>query len=175
MSDPQVLEALKLKISRERVGIELEKMLRGLLLLSEIPLVALAHTVSQETTQWRLWHSSIGWISITPSSRIPPALTCPTPDISNWTAVYSCLDILAKTKTPGSIYDQLVRGEEARYFAWVLAALYPCEQVADLPNPKAGKPGISMAYLAAGKASRPPISCVTLSSLLVGTARPLLS
>jgi tRNA nucleotidyltransferase/poly(A) polymerase len=31
MSDPAVKEALKLKISRERVGIELEKMLKGLL------------------------------------------------------------------------------------------------------------------------------------------------
>jgi tRNA nucleotidyltransferase (CCA-adding enzyme) len=30
MSDPAVMEALKLKISRERVGIELEKMLKGL-------------------------------------------------------------------------------------------------------------------------------------------------
>jgi tRNA nucleotidyltransferase (CCA-adding enzyme) len=35
MSDPSVLEALKLKISRERVGVELEKMLRG-----EIPFVS---------------------------------------------------------------------------------------------------------------------------------------
>jgi tRNA nucleotidyltransferase/poly(A) polymerase len=30
MSDPSVLEALKLKISRERVGVELEKMLKGM-------------------------------------------------------------------------------------------------------------------------------------------------
>jgi tRNA nucleotidyltransferase (CCA-adding enzyme) len=30
MSDPAVMEALKLKISRERVGVELEKMLKGL-------------------------------------------------------------------------------------------------------------------------------------------------
>jgi tRNA nucleotidyltransferase/poly(A) polymerase len=29
MSDPAVLEALKLKISRERVGVELKKMLKG--------------------------------------------------------------------------------------------------------------------------------------------------
>ena len=29
MSNPQVMEALKLKISRERIGVELEKMLKG--------------------------------------------------------------------------------------------------------------------------------------------------
>jgi tRNA nucleotidyltransferase (CCA-adding enzyme) len=29
MSDPAVMKALKLKISRERVGVELEKMLKG--------------------------------------------------------------------------------------------------------------------------------------------------
>jgi tRNA nucleotidyltransferase (CCA-adding enzyme) len=33
MSDPAVLEALKLKISRERVGVEVEKMLKGLSIL----------------------------------------------------------------------------------------------------------------------------------------------
>jgi len=31
MSDPRVLDALRLKISRERIGVELEKMLKGLL------------------------------------------------------------------------------------------------------------------------------------------------
>ena len=37
MSNPSVMEALKLKISRERVGVELEKMLKGISVIESIP------------------------------------------------------------------------------------------------------------------------------------------
>ena len=79
----------------------------------------------------------------------PTRTDVPQPDISNWAAVYQCLDMLARTKTPGSIYEELVRGDEGRYFAWTLAALTPWERVDDLPNPKPGKPSLAMSFLAA--------------------------
>ncbi|OAA68353.1 tRNA nucleotidyltransferase [Niveomyces insectorum RCEF 264] len=126
MAEARVLEALRRKISRERVGMEVEKMLKGKHphdALSLIDRIGLYHAIFTDPAQPD--HSQ-------------------KPDLTGWRAAYDCLDYLATTKTPGSIYDVLVRTEEARYFAWVLAAVVPWEQV---PEPDAG---------AASATKRPP-------------------
>jgi hypothetical protein len=69
----------------------------------------------------------------------------PKPDISYWSAVYEALNVLAVRKTPGSIYDVLVRSEEAAYYAWQLAAVVPYEQIPDEESKKPGKPPIPWA------------------------------
>ncbi|KAF3066444.1 CCA tRNA nucleotidyltransferase, mitochondrial [Daldinia childiae] len=114
MGDPQILDALRLKISRERIGIELQKMLKGnhpRRSLEYINDLGLYHTIFTD----------------------PSKPDIPSPDISNWKAVYECLDSLRQNKTPGSIYDVLVRSDEAAYYAWVLVAVCPWENV---ENPK---------------------------------------
>ena len=78
-------------------------------------------------------------------------------DISNWPAVYECLDMLEKTQTPGSIYAQLVRSAEARQYAWTLAALTPLEKLEDAPPPKPGKPSVPIAFLAAREGFKAPM------------------
>ncbi|KAI1383614.1 uncharacterized protein F4822DRAFT_82775 [Hypoxylon trugodes] len=123
MGDHQVLDALRLKISRERVGVEVEKMLKGnhpRRSLEYIDRLGLYHTIFTD----------------------PSSADLPTPDISNWNLAYELLDYLRQSKTPGSIYDVLVRSEEAAYYAWVLAALCPWESVEPLPTarPAKGKP-----------------------------------
>ncbi|XXG95039.1 1,3-beta-glucanosyltransferase gas1 [Hypoxylon texense] len=124
MGDRRVLDALRLKISRERVGVEVEKMLKGNN-TGNHPRKALGYINNLE-----LYHT----IFTDPSK---PDI--PTPDISTWPAVLNCLESLRQSKTPGSIYDVLVRSDEAAYYAWVLAAVCPWESVDSPPHKKNGK------------------------------------
>lgn len=126
MADAKVLEALRIKISRERIGIELEKMLRhrnACDALRRLDKLGLYHTVFTD-----------------PAREDLPG----PPDLANWHKVYECLDFLEKNKTPGSIYDLLVTSDEARYYAWAIAAVIPWEQVPDEPPTKPGKLAIPL-------------------------------
>lgn len=138
MGDPRVLEALKLKISRERIGIELEKMLKGDHPCESLRLIdrlGLYHTIWTDSSRTDL----------------------PTPDISNWSAAYECIETLARNKTPGSIYSLLVRSEEGAYFAWCLAAIAPWEQLPDeKPKKEGGKPPPPLPTLASREGVRAP-------------------
>ncbi|KAI1134470.1 hypothetical protein F5Y05DRAFT_417112 [Hypoxylon sp. FL0543] len=110
MGDSRVLDALRLKISRERVGVEIEKMLKGnhpRRSLEYIDKLGLYHTIFTD----------------------PTCSDIPVPDIPNWKLVYNLLDSLRQNKTPGSVYDVLVRSDEAAYYAWVLAAICPWETI----------------------------------------------
>ncbi|KAI5923708.1 poly A polymerase head domain-containing protein [Camillea tinctor] len=121
MGDSRVLEALRLKISRERVGVELEKMLKG-----NHPRRSL-----QYINDLGLYHI----IFTNPASTAEPK-----PDISNWNLAYECLDFLRQNKTPGSIYNVLIGTEETSYYSWLLAAIAPWDQVPDLPHQISDKP-----------------------------------
>ncbi|KAB5540479.1 hypothetical protein GE09DRAFT_1137363 [Coniochaeta sp. 2T2.1] len=126
MGDDRVLDALRLKISRERVGIELEKMLKGNHPCESLRLIdrlGLYHTVFTD----------------------PARKDMPRPDISNWCEAYEALDTLAERKTPRSIHDVLVRSDEAAYFSWQLVAVVPYEQLPDEESKKPGKPPIPLA------------------------------
>ncbi|KAF6808623.1 poly A polymerase head domain-containing protein [Colletotrichum musicola] len=118
MAEPNVLEALKLKISRERVGVEVEKMLKGkhpCLSLELIDTLGLYEAIFTD----------------------PNSIDHPRPDVSKWKRAYECLERLASRSVSGSIYDTLIRSDEDNYFAWVLAAVTPYAQVeAEVPAPK---------------------------------------
>ncbi|KAI0021576.1 hypothetical protein F4780DRAFT_770086 [Xylariomycetidae sp. FL0641] len=143
MGNQRVLDALRLKISRERVGVEVEKMLKGnhpRESLKYINDLGLYHTIFTDPTESNV----------------------PTPDISNWPRVYDCLEFLRINKTPGSIYDTLVRTEgrteeeEAAYFAWVLAALAPFEDIQQLIPTKGSKSPLPLKTLAAREGIKAP-------------------
>ncbi|KAI0854190.1 hypothetical protein F5Y00DRAFT_2544 [Daldinia vernicosa] len=137
MGDPRVLDALRLKISRERIGIELQKMLTGnhpRKSLEYIDDLGLYHTIFTD----------------------PSKTDIPTPDISNWKSVYECLDSLRRNKTPGSIYDVLVRSDEAAYYAWVLAAICPWENVEPPKHSGKGKAPPPLGTLAAREGIKAP-------------------
>lgn len=137
MGDERVLEALKLKISRERVGVELEKMLKG-----KNPCEAL-----RLIDKLKLYNTIF---------TDPARASMPTPNTAKWSVAYECLELLAKTKTPGSIYDTLVTSEEAAYYAWNLAALTSWEQLPDDPPLKNGKPALPLATQAAREGFKSP-------------------
>ncbi|KAI3578111.1 hypothetical protein IWW34DRAFT_806693 [Fusarium oxysporum f. sp. albedinis] len=117
MADPKVLEALRAKISRERVGVELEKMLKGdhpfeaLQLIHELQLF---HAIFTDPTQENL----------------------PVPDISQWAVAYTCLDELLNDRDSTSIAGRLITSTDATYSAWNLAALSPWMTVEEPPNPR---------------------------------------
>ncbi|APA12836.1 hypothetical protein sscle_10g076060 [Sclerotinia sclerotiorum 1980 UF-70] len=119
MGNPAIMEALKLKISRERVGVEVEKMLKG-------------------NNPWQSLHlfDRLGLYSTIFTD--PAADSIPVPDISNWRVVYDCLEEMKSNETPDSIYKSLVRSDDAKYLAWILAALTPWTAV---PPAQASKPG----------------------------------
>ncbi|KLU85960.1 poly(A) polymerase, partial [Magnaporthiopsis poae ATCC 64411] len=110
MSNPRVLEALRLKISRERVGVEVDKMLKGKHPRDSLRLIdrlGLYNGVFTDPTRR--------------DKRVPPS------DLSRWAAAYECMDHLAGNRTPGSIYNVLVRTEEDAAFGWTITALLPWE------------------------------------------------
>ncbi|KAF4824562.1 CCA tRNA nucleotidyltransferase [Colletotrichum tropicale] len=112
MAEPSVLGALKLKISRERVGVEVEKMLKG-----RHPRKAL-----------ELIHNLGLYEAIFTD---PSGEQCPAPDLSKWKLAYGCLDLLFRDRVPGSIYNTLIATDEAAYLAWALAAVIPYSHVKD--------------------------------------------
>lgn len=128
MADKQVLDALRQKISRERVGVEVDKMLKG-----QHPRDALA-LIDRLGLYHAIFTDVVGEqpqdVAATTTST-PAEL----PNLAGWPTVYEALNVLAETKTPGSIYDTLVHTEEAEYFAWVLAAIVPWGQIAAPPPP----------------------------------------
>ncbi|KAF1733950.1 CCA tRNA nucleotidyltransferase, mitochondrial [Beauveria bassiana] len=117
MADTSVLDALKAKISRERVGQELEKMLQDKhprLALQLIDDIGLYHAIFTD----------------------PARPDMKKPDITRWPVAYNGLDDILQTQTPGSIAATLMHTDEYRWIAWNLAAVSPWMRVQDPPGTK---------------------------------------
>ncbi|KAJ6787316.1 hypothetical protein PWT90_09131 [Aphanocladium album] len=115
MADESVMDALKVKISRERVGQELEKMLQDKhprLALQLIDDIGLYHAIFTDPTRPDLEQ----------------------PDISRWPVAYNGLDDILQSQTPGSIAATLIHTDEYRWIAWNLAAVSPWMRVQDPPG-----------------------------------------
>ncbi|KAI8949654.1 hypothetical protein F4801DRAFT_590930 [Xylaria longipes] len=120
MGNTKVLDALKLKISRERVGVEVEKMLKGKdprRSLQYIDDLGLYHTVFTDPTK--------------------PDM--PLPDLSRWRSAYECLNHL-RNQASNSTFNDLVQTDEASYYAWTLSALAPWVHVDEPIHTGKGKP-----------------------------------
>jgi tRNA nucleotidyltransferase (CCA-adding enzyme) len=116
MSDERILERFRVVITRERVGIEVEKMLRGKRPRSALQLIdrlGLYHIIFMDPTN--------------------PA--APKPDTKKWQSAYDCLGYLSEKSDP--LLSTLATGPEERYLAWLLAALVPWSQVRE-PEQLAG-------------------------------------
>ncbi|KAK4146702.1 uncharacterized protein C8A04DRAFT_9506 [Dichotomopilus funicola] len=112
MADENVLHSLLVKISRERVGVELEKMMKG-----EHPVESL-----RLIDRLQLYHAIF---------TNPEQPDMAKPDLSTWATAYECLDFLKSTKKPGSIYDLLITGDDASYYAWSLVGFTPWTSLSD--------------------------------------------
>ncbi|KAI4740564.1 poly A polymerase C-terminal region-like protein [Aureobasidium sp. EXF-12298] len=113
MKDAEIKSALQAKISRERVGVELEKMLRGpdsLMALNLIDQLTLYSTIFSDPAQDQNKVFS--------------------PDTDNWSTVINFVQEIMTCKTS----DIFVRDAEERYLIWLLSAVVPYR---DAPSPPA--------------------------------------
>ncbi|CAM1511090.1 Fc.00g086030.m01.CDS01 [Cosmosporella sp. VM-42] len=117
MGNSSVLDALRVKISRERVGVELEKMLKGAHPSEALELI----------DELKLYHAIF---------TDPRQNTLPVPDITRWSTAYRCLQELVRHREPGSISDILIRDDDAAYLAWNMAAICPWMVVDEPPDPR---------------------------------------
>ncbi|KAL4968299.1 tRNA adenylyltransferase [Aspergillus stella-maris] len=121
MQHSDIGEALKLKISRERVGVEVEKMLKG--------------------------PDPRGALHIIDRLNIYPIIFAnyqdeATADMTSWSVAYNSLHrMLTSNDEPeavSSVRKLLVRGPSDEYYAWVIAAFIPWSTIA--ARPSKGKP-----------------------------------
>ncbi|KAI4721561.1 poly A polymerase C-terminal region-like protein [Aureobasidium sp. EXF-10727] len=113
MGDAEIKTALQAKISRERVGVELEKMLRGpdpLMALNLIDQLNLYSTIFSDPAQ--------------DQTKVFE------PDTDNWTTVINFVQEIMTSQTS----DIFVRDAEERYLIWLLSAVVPYR---DAPSPPA--------------------------------------
>lgn len=119
MKNADIKDALRRKISRERVGVELEKMLRGpdpRYALSLIDKLGLYYTIFSDPT------AENGGVC--------------TPDTQKWEQVIEQLYEI--TEGQDSLRNILVNGDEESYIAWQLCAVIPYR---DAPQPEPVKDG----------------------------------
>ncbi|KAK5165224.1 CCA tRNA nucleotidyltransferase, mitochondrial [Saxophila tyrrhenica] len=119
MRDSEIKDALRRKISRERVGIELEKALRG----------------PDPHEAMRLIYSLDLYDTIFSDPTIEPE-DAYTPETRGWQAVIDCL---RDTLNGESVMPEvLVKDNEDRFLAWQIAAMVPYN---DAPQPEPPEPG----------------------------------
>ncbi|KAI0817774.1 hypothetical protein GGR55DRAFT_685304 [Xylaria sp. FL0064] len=137
MGDAQVLDALRLKISRERVGVEIEKMLKGKdprRSLQYIHDLGLYHTIFTDPTKPNM----------------------PSPDLSRWNSAYECLSYLSKNQVSEAIANVLIQTDEASYYAWTLSALVPWHVIDEPIHAGNGKPPPPLITLAGREGIKAP-------------------
>lgn len=149
MGNLAIIDALGMKISRERIGVEMEKMLRGsnprtaLALIDRLGLYAAIFTDPN-------------------GERLPQV------DTSNWRNAYNCLDLILSNESPGSIHKLLIRSPESLDLAWILAALSPWVSLGSPPQQIQGKRTLPFATIAA----RGGIKCNNkICDLVTGASR----
>jgi tRNA nucleotidyltransferase (CCA-adding enzyme) len=109
MKEKDIKDALMLKISRERVLVEIEKMLKGpdpKMGLELIDTIGLYQCVFVEPTQPEFY----------------------TPDLTHWRDSYDTLSqlLVAKDSAPGSqLRSIVIEGKEEEYLSWILVAMVP--------------------------------------------------
>jgi tRNA nucleotidyltransferase (CCA-adding enzyme) len=148
MKNSDIKNALMLKISRERVLAELEKMLKGLDPRGSLDLI-----------------DSIGLYSCVFVEPLDPDFY--TPDLSNWKVTYTTLShIIAARDEDGGLELRLIalKDKEDEYQAWILASLIP---FADSPqiSAKKGKKMEHMVARVAREGLKLPAKIVELLSL----------
>ncbi|KAI9652283.1 MAG: CCA tRNA nucleotidyltransferase, mitochondrial [Alyxoria varia] len=139
MDDESIRQALKLKISRERVGIEVEKMLKGphpKKAMSLIDRLGLYRTVFIDPTKDHGFD----------------------PETGRWHVCYDIADRLQKSHESSTYQDLDLDSKDARYNMWILCASVPWT---DAPHPLPTKAG--------GKLPPPVATSVIRNGLLAPT------
>ncbi|KAK8162072.1 tRNA nucleotidyltransferase [Phyllosticta citrichinensis] len=135
MGNEDIKKALHIKISRERVGVELEKMLRGrdpLGAIQYIDRLGLYETVFADPTKNHDYR--------------PP---------SNWAVAYQCLARIMQSEAPHDlVWTMTIHDAEEAYTSWIISAIVP---YADAPEPKPVKAGTKVSPPVAAQVVREAI------------------
>ncbi|CAN9276462.1 unnamed protein product [Alternaria alternata] len=150
MGNVEIQEVLKIKISRERVGIELEKMLRGprpRMALELIDRFGLYRTVFTD-----------------PTRELPSD-----PETAYFKPAYDFAEsvVMKDASLPSTISETLLRNEEEKYLAWICATMMPWVDAPTIPHQKPLQRPYFGAYLVAREGFKAPnkICDVIASSL----------
>ncbi|KAB2110373.1 hypothetical protein AG0111_0g496 [Alternaria gaisen] len=150
MGNVEIQEVLKIKISRERVGIELEKMLRGprpRMALELIDRFGLYRTVFTD-----------------PTRELPSD-----PETAYFKPAYDFAEsaVMKDASLPSAISETLLRNEEEKYLAWICATMMPWVDAPTIPHQKPLQRPYFAAYLVAREGFKAPnkICDVIASSL----------
>ncbi|KAJ8107808.1 hypothetical protein OPT61_g8606 [Boeremia exigua] len=149
MANPEIQEVLKIKISRERVGIELEKMLKG-----PRPRMAL-----ELISRFGLYRT----VFTDPTRELPAE-----PDTNLFQPAFEFVDSLVCGGGRGSaISDYLLRNADEQYLAWICAAMMPWADAPTVPHQKPLQRPYFAAYLVAREGFKSPnkVSDVVAASL----------
>ncbi|ORY09639.1 hypothetical protein BCR34DRAFT_625601 [Clohesyomyces aquaticus] len=154
MGNPEIKEALRIKISRERVGIETEKMLKGPdphMALELIAKSSLYTTIFTDPTRENEHQPDVEYLS-------------PASDFVQSVLQGNSSDI------PENISKTLARNEEERYLAWICASLVPWADAPMVPHPKSTQRPLYAAMLVAREGIKAPnkVSDVVTASLQHG-------
>ncbi|EMD86271.1 hypothetical protein COCC4DRAFT_135187 [Bipolaris maydis ATCC 48331] len=153
MGNTEIQEVLKIKISRERVGIELEKMLKGprpRLALELIDRFGLYRTVFTD-----------------PTRELPTE-----PETAYFKLAYEVVEsVVTKSGDVPTVFpDTLLRNEDDKYLAWVCATMMPWADAPTVPHQKPLQRPYFVAYLVAREGFKAPnkVCDVIASSLSNG-------
>lgn len=139
MGNAEIQKVLKIKIKRERVGIELEKMLNGPdphMALALIHKFGLYETIFTDPTR-DFSHE---------------------PEMDYFKPAYDFVNSV-QNKTDQSlsvIFQTLLRTHDEKYLAWVCAAVMPWVEAPKVPNSKPSRPPFHAAYLVAQEGFKAP-------------------
>jgi tRNA nucleotidyltransferase/poly(A) polymerase len=139
MGNAEIQEVLKIKISRERVGIELEKMLKGprpRMALELIDRLGLYRTVFTD-----------------PTRELPSE-----PEAAYFKPAYDFVEsaVTKNADVPTTIPDTLLRNEDEKYLAWVCATMMPWVDAPTIPHQKPLQRPYFAAYLVAREGFKAP-------------------
>jgi len=139
MADPEIQEVLKIKISRERVGIELEKMLKG-----PRPRMAL-----EFINRFGLYRT----VFTDPTRTLPSD-----PDTELFEPAYDFAQSVLSGKEDVSnlLVNTLFRDADDKYLAWICATAMPWADAPTVPHPKPLQRPFFPAYLVAREGFKAP-------------------
>jgi tRNA nucleotidyltransferase (CCA-adding enzyme) len=150
MADPEIQDVLKIKISRERVGIELEKMLKG-------PRPRMALDLINRFGLYRT-------VFTDPTRSLPSE-----PDTTLFQPAYDFVQsvIGGQEDTSTILEDTLLRDADEKYIAWICATVMPWADAPTVPHHKPLQRPFFPAYLVAREGFKAPnkISEVIAASL----------
>jgi tRNA nucleotidyltransferase (CCA-adding enzyme) len=139
MGNPEIQDVLKIKISRERVGIELEKMLKG-----PRPLMAL-----ELISRFGLYRT----VFTDPTRELPTD-----PDTDLFKPAYDFVESVVEgtSDIPAIISTTLLRDADEKYLAWICTTVMPWADAPTVPHHKPTQRPFFTGYLVAREGFKAP-------------------